>query len=717
MAVSSSKALIGRVVPEYSRFFEEEYIPEQDDSLDVFEIESRDGKIVLRGNNGVSIASAFNYYLEKYCNAEVSWNTEKVELPEPLPVIGEKIRKTTPYTFRHYFNYCTFNYSASWWDWKRWQKEIDFMAMHGINMPLALTGQNIVWYKVYKDLGFSDKDLQEFFTGPDYFIWFWMGNMDGWGGPLSKHFMKFHKRLQKRILARERGLGMTPILPSFTGHVPPAFPQRFPDAKLGIVQWGEGCNTTPPTYVLNPEEPMFQEIGRRFLREQTRLFGTDHLYSADTFNEMTPPTNDPAYLNSIGRNVYDVMTSVDPEAVWVMQGWMFFDRAWFWQPAQMKALFDAAPQDRLVILDLWCEKYPMWSLTDAFYGEQWIWNMLHNFGGRQSIYGDMETVARAPAEALHNPASGKMKGIGLTMEAIEQNPAIYSLMLENVWNDTAVDLDSWIRDYPVRRYGVEDADAVRAWEILRNTAYSAQLWYGNVSIIAARPTLEEEGNWVFTQCPYDKGEFLQAADALVAAADELRTSDGYRYDVVNVVRQALSNYSNDVQRRLAAAYEAGDRTAWDAARDEFTALLDDLDRLLGSHPSFLLGTWLESARKLGRNAAEKDLFEMNARDIITLWTGKECTIHEYASKEWSGLIRGFYKERWLRFFSQIEQCWEENRDFDAAAFDAEIAEWEWQWVNSHEIYPSTASGDCVELSVEIYDSYRQKIKALYNESN
>ena len=93
--------------------------------------------------------------------------------------------KLLPYRYRHYFNYCTFNYTASWWDWERWQWEIDFMALNGINMPLALTGQNSVWDRVYRSLGFTDKEMEGFFSGPAYFTWFWMGNLDGWGRAAS----------------------------------------------------------------------------------------------------------------------------------------------------------------------------------------------------------------------------------------------------------------------------------------------------------------------------------------------------------------------------------------------------------------------------------------------------------------------------------------------------------------------------------------------------
>ena len=185
---------------------------------DGFELSSRGDKIVLAGNDGVAIASALYYYLNEYCHCQITWNGVNMNLPAQLPKVTQKITKNSPYEYRYYLNYCTYNYSMSWWDWNRWEKEIDWMALHGINMPLAITGEEYVWNEVYKEMGFTDKELEGFFCGPAYFSWFWMGNLDGWGGPLPQSWMNRQKELQLKILQRERELGMKPVLSAFTGH-------------------------------------------------------------------------------------------------------------------------------------------------------------------------------------------------------------------------------------------------------------------------------------------------------------------------------------------------------------------------------------------------------------------------------------------------------------------------------------------------------------------
>ena len=75
------------------------------------------------------------------------------------------------FRFRYYQNVCTSSYSFVWWNWARWQQHIDWMALNGINLPLAFTGQEAIWQKVYLKLGFNQSDLDAHFTGPAFLAW------------------------------------------------------------------------------------------------------------------------------------------------------------------------------------------------------------------------------------------------------------------------------------------------------------------------------------------------------------------------------------------------------------------------------------------------------------------------------------------------------------------------------------------------------------------
>ena len=545
--IAASSQLIQRMVPNHVNQFEIREINSADN--DGFELYSENGKIVLAGNNGVSIASALYYYLNEYCHCQITWNGVNLNLPVQLPLISGKIEKSSPYEYRYYLNYCTYNYSMSWWDWQRWEKEIDWMAIHGINMPLAITGEEYVWNEVYKEMGFTNEELAGFFTGPAYFGWFWMGNIDGWGGPLPQSWMQRNKELQLKILNRQRQLGMKPVLPAFTGHVPAAFKTRFPQAKLKQTNWNNGFSDT---YILDAEDPLFAEIGKKYLQKQTEIFGTDHYYSADTFNENEPPSDEPEFLSKLSARVYEGMRQADPDAVWVMQGWLFFSDRDFWHAPQIKALLDAVPNDRMIILDLITEYEPVWKRTEAYYGKPWIWNMLHNFGGNISLFGQMENVATQPSAALNDPASKKLKGIGLTMEAIEQTPVMYELMMENTWRTTPIDLNEWLPKYIRNRYGkgtkTSNEKMLQAWKVLKNTVYNGkEIRDGAESILTGRPTMDSATKWTKTKLNYQRRDLLPAWDLFIQTAGVYKNSDGVMYDLVDLTRQVLANYGRPLQ--------------------------------------------------------------------------------------------------------------------------------------------------------------------------
>lgn len=706
----AAEALVERVTNGRGDDFRVVISAQQTNGRDYFALYGKDGKVVLEGTDGVCVASALNHYLQEWCGCHISWCGSTVELPEELPMPQTKTTKTSPYKYRYCFNYCTFNYTMSWWDKERWQWEIDFMALNGINMPLAVTGQNSVWQRVYRSLGFSDEELEGFFSGPAYFNWFWMGNLDGWGGPLPQSFFRKHEELQKFILRNERALGMKPVLPAFTGHVPPSFEEKFPDVRVRKTSWVN----FPEVAVLDPKEEMFDVIGERFIREQAALYGTNHLYSADTFNENDPPSTDSAYLAGMGRKVFESMKAADSEAVWVMQGWLFHHSDDFWGESEIKALLGAVPDDSMIILDLWSERFPVWQRTEAYYGKPWIWCMLHNFGQNTTLSGNAVRVAQAPAAALASPNSGKMCGIGLTPEGIEHNPMMFAMMLENVWREEPINVDEFVADYLEERYGTSSEKAKQAWSLIVESVYNNDVTNGGPeSIITGRPNFKKNpGGTTNVKLHYDQMELAQAWDLLLECAEECAASEGYRYDLVDITRQVMANHATVLQQRCAQAYESGNIEAFDNAANQFISYLCDFDRLLSSRTEFLLGRWLESAKAMGTSEAESALYEHNARNLLTTWGNKDCRIRDYACRHWSGLISGFYLPRWQRFFESVREAMVAGKPFDQEAFNEGSKEWEWQWTFGKECYSTQPQTDEIDVVKQMYAKYRAELQPL-----
>ena len=205
-----------------------------------------------------------------------------------------------------------------------------------------------------------------------------MGNLQGWGGPLTHNWLEQQAALQVQTLQRMRSLDMLPVLAGFDGYVPDAVKLHYPNAKINASGSWAGF---PAVYqfddLLDPTDPLFQTIGSTFMKKQIERYGTDHLYNSDTYNKMNPPTNDPTYLAAISTAVYSAMTAVDSEAVWVMQGWLFVSDPDFWQAAQVEAYLGSVPNDKMIILDLMSDVDPVYPRTNLYYNKSYVWNMSH----------------------------------------------------------------------------------------------------------------------------------------------------------------------------------------------------------------------------------------------------------------------------------------------------------------------------------------------------
>ena len=397
-------ALVRRVVgPEAAGLFDVTVTGK--DSLlgdDVFEIHDVSpspvgARIHLKGTNGVAVASALNWYLRYNCKVDTSWNSAfPLQLPASLPKVGRPIARKSLVRWGYYENVCTHSYTQAWWDWARWEREIDWMAMNGINLPLALTGQEAVMQRVFLKMGLSHKQTAAYFTGPGFLAWNRMINIRSWGGGLPQSWIDGQQALQQRILARERSLGMTPVLPAFAGGVPEAMQQVFPRAKFTRHgNWGGFSADNCCVLMVAPKDPLFQEIGKAFVEEVVATYGSDHIYSCDTFNENRPTASAGEhgldFLTQSAEAVIKSMEAADSKAIWLMQGWLFMNDARFWQKPQLEAYLKGVPHERMILLDLFTEVYPVWKRKDLkrptpIEKRRWVWNMLHSFGGNSGIY-------------------------------------------------------------------------------------------------------------------------------------------------------------------------------------------------------------------------------------------------------------------------------------------------------------------------------------------
>lgn len=724
-AATPIDGLLERIDKGASRKF---IIEQKKSDIDFFELDQRGNKVVVRGNNYVNIASGINWYLKYYAGVQLSWNCMKAELPAVLPPVTKKERHETNLSLRYDFNYCTFSYSMAFWDWERWEKEIDWMALHGINMPLAAVGYECVWKNIMERLGYSKKDIDEFIAGPAFLAWWEMNNLEGWGGPNPDSWYTQQEALQKKIIKRMKELDIHPVLPGYSGMVPSKFMTQQASETAAETDNGESSLSNVQLWngftrpgILMPTDPRFQQFSDLFYEESVRMFGKADFYSMDPFHEAANIPED-LDLEACFKAVNAAMKKANPKAIWVCQGWSENPR-----PEMLKAI---APGD-VIFLDLFSECRPQWGAPSIWYKENgyenhdWCFCLLQNFGANVGLHGRMDQLIDNFYMTKGHPKAQHLIGMGLTMEGSETNPIMYELMCELPWRAEKFTKEAWVKEYVKARYGADDENIQKAWQILASEIYncppSNNQQGPHESIFCSRPSLDcfQASSWSKMSNYYDPTTTAEAARLMVSVADKYKGNNNFEYDLVDILRQAIADQARIVYNQTVADFKSFDRKRYKTDSQEFLRLLLLQDRLLKTRSEFRVGHWTEQAKKLGNTQAEKDLYEWNARVQITTWGNRYCAdtgkLRDYAHKEWEGILKDFYYPRWVKYWSVLEEqidgkapvlpvgnsSWLKNSQ-DNPALNIDWYGMEEPWTLDHTPYNSEGEGEVTKVAAEVF---------------
>ena len=692
--VREAEQLVKRLIPEFAAQFEFKQVPS---GTDTYSLESSNGKIIISGNNANAMATGLNHYLKCYCNTTVSWYADvPVEMPEVLPTIPTKETATAKVERRFFLNYCTYGYTMPFWTWKEWERFIDWMALNGINMPLAITGQEAVWYNVWANLGMTDEEIRNYFTGPTYLPWHRMANIDKWNGPLPKEWLDNQIELQRQILARERALNMKPVLPAFAGHVPAELKRLYPEANIQYLGEWAGFADTYRCHFLNPEEPLFAKIQKMFLDEQTRLFGTDHIYGVDPFNEVDPPSWEPKYLKNVSKNMFNTLKQADPKAEWMQMTWMFYHDKAKWTAPRIEALLTGVKKGKMWLLDYHCEKVELWKNTNKFHGQPYIWCYLGNFGGNTTLTGNVKDSGRRLDIAL-NEGGKNLEGIGSTLEGLDVVQFPYEYIFEKAWTSALSD-EEWVKNLADRHLGTASEDVRSAWEILFNDIY-VQIPRTLGVLPNLRPTFNNNHD-SRTGNDYTNKQLIEAWKLLLNTPNADRNA--MELDLIVVGRQVLGNYFAEIKKQFDAAFTAKDLAKMEEKATLMREILKDLDDLNSFNSRCTLQNWIKEARNYGSNEDIKNYYEHNARNLITTWGGR---LNDYASRTWAGLINDYYAKRWNIYIETLTECCKAGQPLDTKKLESDLANFENSWVNTTGVSELPENGDILTFSKLICQKY------------
>ena len=681
----------------------------------------------VQAASAVDAVHAIGQYLQATLNASFSWElTGGVQLhglpagATSLPAVpggSFAVCRRLPYSY--YMNVVQSSYSNVWWDAARWDRELAWMALKGVNVALAYGGQEALWRQVFQGLGLNDSTLGAYFGGPAYLSWSRGQGLQGVGGPLPPWWYSQQLALNQHVVARMYQLGIAPVLPVFQGNVPPALHSLFPAANISTDGW------------LDVFDPLFTRIQDDYMGLLAAAYpNTYHFYEADgLFSHASGPwaRGGSRGSSSLGgasdaqarsRAAYASFAKHDPEAVWVYQSWIWrgcvaeacarstaplptqppslsplqhtlllppptHTRS-FSTPADLayiSAFLSGPPPRSWFLLDQTAEFEPIWAKFGqfSFNGASFAWLAMNNMGGNLGMLGSLQGVAQGVQAALQG-SSGALVGVGIDPEGINTNPAHAEYTLQQAFEQTP-DAAAFLGDWGVRRCGAEAPGVRAAWQLLAGSVYAPNQSTYEHHLHYCGPALPQGlgSGWDSppTQPPpavtpaalgQAWGLLLQAAPhcpaaaAAAAAAAPTPSGSGYAFDLVDIGREYLSLFPClTALTALASADSAGGVAAAGAA---LQGVLADTDALLGTHGGFLFGGWVAEALRLGAAAgasgAELQLLELNARAQVTSWfptpPGPASHLYDYGNKQWAGLTGVYYAQRYAALQAAAAQA-------------------------------------------------------------
>lgn len=719
---AAAHAVLERLIGPRARDFSFRIVAIRATNGDWYRVHARGGHVTVTGASAVSLVRGAYAYLEGIGAASVSWEGNRVALPARLP---DHIAPPSPTQFAHrlYLNTCTFGYTTAYWRWPRWEREIDWMAFHGIDMPLAMEGQEAVWQQLWTEAGMSAAEVSESLSAPPFLPWQRMGNIAGYRAPLPQRWIDAKRVLQQRMLARMRALGMEPVLPAFAGYVPKAFADRHPTARIYRMRAWEGFRET---YWLDPADPMFAHLAARFQALYRRTYGPGRYFLADAFNEMVPPIADDGSdvrqqsygdgsanlraaaaamppeqryrrLAEYGARLHASIVATQPDATWVMQGWLFGADKHFWTPPAIEAFLSRVPDDRMLVLDIGNDRYPgVWRGTAAFDGKAWVYGYVHNYGGSNPVYGDLDFYARDLAALQREPTRGRLTGFGMFPEGLHSNSVVYDRAYDAAWPAAPTAAD-WLPRHLRARYGSASPALLTAWRAIERGVYATRYWSprwweskAGAYLLFKRPTAAIGG---FVDRPGDMIALRAGIDGLLALPERDLRAPMLTYDLVDFTRHfATIAIDRDLQHAV-AAYAAGDIATGDRMAAEVRRLTLAVDHLIGNQQE-TLSDWIDAARVAGADPIESAYHVANAKAQIGIWGG-EGNLADYASKAWQGMYADYYLPRWTRFLGDMRAAATAGHPVDEAASRASLAKWEAAWATDGKRHVRTRPDDPV----------------------
>ena len=594
---------------------------------DCYEIYSEVKKVVLAGNSNLSLAMAYYRYLNEFCNVVITSGDYDISYIATTPLPEEKITYTAKQKIRARTSYEMFSLEGNYWGFDRWEKEIDFMAMHGINTALQPVGFDGVLYRTLCDIGAKEELSVEFSSGPAYLMRQLTGNVAGTNSINSKEYLERKIYIGKQITQREKHMGITPVFPAMMPSIPFSIRRKY--IKMDIFKaplW----HNLPPIFVIKPDNAFFGIFNRRFLEMQRELLGETDSYIVEPLYDVNMKGYT-SHLASLGRALNELFDEFDENAV-----------CYTHLSAISSDFFKKTSSERFIIINDSDEEKP-----DFLHDKKHIVAIKGNKFGRTGLCGDVEKASRCPYAVSQQDT---LLGSAVELDTFSENPMFCAAVLNSIKTDEAFDADELIKDFAKKRYRTDafSDEIIR----LKNLCYNTDDCAG--SIICARPStkLKHTAPFDTLERKYDFKELYNIAKNIIEK--EATKNDKMRLDIVSFVRQFLSEFAYPVYLVATEFFKDKNVRDFEQASNLFLEICQDMDRLLKTQEDLNLSTVFEKAHELGNSKEERQAIDVNFLMYHTVWGPLDHSVlYDTAWTEIGGMVKDFYAQRWFMYFRAL----------------------------------------------------------------
>ncbi len=683
------KDLILRRTPDWADSFVLEAVQSEKDQ---WSYETADGKVLIKGSDAICMAVAYYAFLRDCCggyfDVEHALCVNEFKLPE-TPANGEiKVK------YRTCFEYTTVSCAACWWNWERWENEIDFMAMNGVNMPLTVVGTEAVWLKTMLDLGIKQELALACVSGPAFWGWQLYNCFDGYFPQIKRETVDKRIELGRKIFEREKQLGMSPLMHGYCGYVS----NNFIKAKIRIrgTKTDEWC-MFPPRYHVSASDTNFHRFGSLYYKNLKLLIGEGQYFLADPFAVHPPVKPNSAFLAGVSTAIYKLICAQDENAVWVMHS-----------SSLKKSMLSAIPHDKLLIID--GDKLHE---QDGFEDVKFILSTSFNSGDVTALHGDIQAASKLKT-------AENITGAGAFSDGAYSNEAFRQLSYAVLGGEQ--NADEWLGKYVENRYKTNSPAAKEAMQLLKNSCWrEGQPKREHGSAICTRPSTLLRHTCVGDcgcEIDYSIGDVFNAARKLIEAQGKTYE---YELDVCDVLRQALSDLANTICKRALEGYKTKNVALFEENTNLFLGIIDDLDRLMMTKREFALPYYLKLASSFGSSKEESENFEINTLVQVSLFGPvKDNVLYDTCWKEWGGILKTYYGRRWRGLFEYLAANFKKlrrvpektkNQFFGRDAylgseFGASLSKVERQWIAEYSPeFDSVGKEDTLSVAKELIGKY------------